>query len=122
MPYQVDITNTEERYACAGSATLLAGMEALARRGIPVGCRGGGCGVCKVRIEAGQVRTDKMSQCHISAADEAAGYVLACRAYPCSDLRLSAVDKLARCIERSRAKADFLQAALATGSHPDPNR
>ena len=30
MPYQVDITNTEERYACADSATLLAGMEALA--------------------------------------------------------------------------------------------
>lgn len=122
MPYQVDIANTEERYACADTATLLAGMEALARRGIPVGCRGGGCGVCKVRIEAGHVRTDKMSQCHISAADEAAGYVLTCRAYPCSDLRLSAVDKLARCIERGRAGTDFLQAALATGSPSDPNR
>lgn len=124
MPYQVDITNTEERYACADSATLLAGMEALARRGIPVGCRGGGCGVCKVRIEAGQVRTDKMSRSHVSAAEEAAGYVLACRAYPCSDLRLSAVDKLARCIERSRATPGFLQAALSVGSptDPDPNR
>lgn len=124
MPYQVDIANTQERYACADGTTLLAGMEALARRGIPVGCRGGGCGVCKVRIEAGQVRTDKMSRCHVSAADEAAGLVLACRAYPCSDLRLSAVDKLARCIERSRPDTGFLQAALAKGgpSDPDPNQ
>jgi ferredoxin len=112
--YQVHIANTGEAYGCASDRTLLGGMEALARRGIPVGCRGGGCGVCKVRIESGSVRTDKMSREHVTLAEQADGYVLACRAYPASDVRLSAVDKLARCIERSQVRASaFLEAALA---------
>ncbi|WP_428425006.1 2Fe-2S iron-sulfur cluster-binding protein [Methylibium sp.] len=113
MPhYEVHIANTGEAYGCADTRTLLEGMEALARRGIPVGCRGGGCGVCKVRIETGAVRTEKMSRSHVSADEEAAGYVLACRAYPRSDLRLCAVEKLARCIERGHALS-FLDAARA---------
>ena len=33
-----------------GDDHLLRGMERLGRRGIPVGCRGGGCGVCKVQV------------------------------------------------------------------------
>lgn len=108
--HEVRIDNTGETYACAETRTLLEGMETLARRGIPVGCRGGGCGVCKVRIEAGTVRTEKMSRCHISVEDEAAGVVLACRAYPLSDVRLRALNTMARCIERGGA-AYFLDAA-----------
>lgn len=117
--YQVHIENTREAYGCAGSCTLLGGMEALSRKGIPVGCRGGGCGVCKVRIESGSVRTEKMSRDHVSVDEQACGFVLACRAYPTSDVRLSAVDKLARCIERSHARSGsaFLDAALSTASH-----
>lgn len=98
--YSVAIGNTQECYPCRADQTLLGGMEQLGRRGIPVGCRGGGCGVCKVRIEAGRTRCEKMSRCHLSADEEAQGYVLACRAYPQSDLQLQAVEKLARCIER----------------------
>ncbi|HEU0201698.1 MAG TPA: 2Fe-2S iron-sulfur cluster-binding protein [Burkholderiaceae bacterium] len=100
MTYNVAIRNTQEQYRCSGTQNLLAGMEALARKGIPVGCRGGGCGVCKVRIEAGSVRTERMSRCHISADEQAQGVVLACRAYPQSDLELRAVDRMARCLER----------------------
>jgi len=40
--HEVHILDTGERYRCAPSQTLLAGMEALGRKGIPVGCRGGG--------------------------------------------------------------------------------
>lgn len=116
--YSVVIGNTQERYRCAASSTLLAGMEALARRGIPVGCRGGGCGVCKVLIESGAVHTEKMSRSHVSVQEQAEGYVLACRAYPLSDVSLKAVDKLARCIERGQARSPFLQAALATAVRP----
>jgi len=113
MSYAVDIANTQEQYRCRGTQNLLAGMEALARRGIPVGCRGGGCGVCKVRIEMGTVRTDKMSRAAITHDEERDGLVLACRAYPQSDLRLSAVDKLARCVERSFERS-FLQRSLSS--------
>ncbi|WP_412180092.1 2Fe-2S iron-sulfur cluster binding domain-containing protein [Variovorax paradoxus] len=105
MPFSIAIANTSEQYDCQPDQTLLGGMEKLGRKGIPVGCRGGGCGVCKVRIESGHVRHDRMSRCHVSAAEEAQGYVLACRAYPQSDLALRAVDKLARCIERHAATA-----------------
>ncbi|MBB1163198.1 2Fe-2S iron-sulfur cluster-binding protein [Aquariibacter albus] len=114
--HAVRIVNTQEDYGCAASRTLLGGMEALGRRGIPAGCRGGGCGICKVRIETGTVRTDRMSRAHVSVDEEARGYVLACRAYPTSDVVLHAVDKLARCIERRPAEpaapSPFLAAAL----------
>ena len=113
--FSVAIGNTQERYACRTDQTLLGGMEQLGRKGIPVGCRGGGCGVCKVRIESGSVRAEKMSREHVSVEEQAQGYVLACRAYPTSDVRLAAVDKLARCIERSHSRSGsaFLDAALA---------
>ncbi len=116
MSYAVAVVNTSETYRCRESQNLLAGMEALARKGIPVGCRGGGCGVCKVRVEAGSVRTDKMSRGAISAEEEASGLVLACRAYPRSDVQITAVDKLARCVERSyeRSFLDAARAALPT--------
>ena len=78
--YEVHIENTREAYRCAADRTLLGGMEALARKGIPVGCRGGGCGVCKVRIESGSVRAEKMSREHVTVEEQAQGYVLACRA------------------------------------------
>ncbi len=100
LKYLVAIGNTRESYACRADQTLLGGMEQLGRRGIPVGCRGGGCGICKVRIEAGTVRSDKMSRSHVSLAEEAQGFVLACRSYPQSDLRVQAVAGMARCLER----------------------
>jgi ferredoxin len=100
MTYTIAIANTQEQYRCAASTTLLAGMEALARKGIPVGCRGGGCGVCKVRIASGTVTSLKMSRRHVSPDDEASGVVLACRTFPCSDLTLHAVETMARCLER----------------------
>lgn len=106
MSFTIEIGNTCETYRCTSSQTLLGGMEQLGRRGIPVGCRGGGCGVCKVRIETGQVRTGRMSRQHVSAEDEARGYVLACRAYPQTDLRLQAVERMARCIERHHRATD----------------
>ena len=45
--YEVLIEDTGERYDCREDRNLLEGMEALGRKGVPVGCRHGGCGVCK---------------------------------------------------------------------------
>ncbi len=55
---------------------------------LPVGCRRGGCGVCRVRVTQGAYRSERMSRAHVSAHDEAAGVVLACCIYPQSDLSL----------------------------------
>jgi ferredoxin len=62
-------------------------LKNLPRR-LPVGCRRGGCGICRVRVLVGEYRSDLMSRSHVSAEDEAAGRVLACCIYPLSDLSL----------------------------------
>jgi ferredoxin len=53
---------------------------------IPVGCRGGGCGVCRIRVVEGEYTTKRMSRQHVSEADEADGVALACRVIPTTDL------------------------------------
>lgn len=57
-------------------------------RRLPVGCRRGGCGICRVRVLSGEFRSDVMSRAHVSAEDEANGIVLSCCIYPLSDLSL----------------------------------
>jgi ferredoxin len=80
---------------------LLEGMEALGRKGIPVGCRNGGCGVCKVAIRAGRYTTRVMSREHISEDDERCGRVLACRVKPASDIRLAVIGTMKKSVCRS---------------------
>jgi len=55
---------------------------------LPVGCRRGGCGVCKARIVTGEFLRTPMSRSHISIDDEQAGLILSCSIYPRSDLLL----------------------------------
>lgn len=92
--HNITITDNGEEFACSGAKNLLAGMVSLGRKGIPVGCRGGGCGVCKVRVVSGQYSRQVMSRAHVSVAEEAEGYALACRMSPSSDLEITVVGKM----------------------------
>lgn len=65
---------------------LLHEMIAHHATAISVGCRGGGCGVCRVRVIEGSYTTKRMSRRHVSEVDEAAGIVLACRTVPTSNI------------------------------------
>ncbi|MBV2163854.1 2Fe-2S iron-sulfur cluster-binding protein [Comamonas nitrativorans] len=89
--FVIHIEETGESYTAADTRSVLEGMEALGKKGIPVGCRQGGCGVCKVQVLEGQFTRRVMSRAHVSAEEEAAGCVLSCRIYPRSDLRLNVV-------------------------------
>ncbi len=100
MSYQVLIEDTGEDYRCPPDRDLLRSMERLGRKGIPAGCRGGGCGVCKVHILSGSVTSKKMSRAHVSVEEEASGYVLACRTCPRSDVRLKVVGKMRKSVCR----------------------
>ena len=40
--YTITIEDTGESYRCVDYRSVLEGMEALGKRGIPVGCRNGG--------------------------------------------------------------------------------
>lgn len=94
--FTILIRDTGESFACTADKSILGGMESLGRKGIPVGCRNGGCGVCKVQILAGRIRRRVMSRAHISEAEEAAGYALACRSHPEADVELTVIGKMAR--------------------------
>ncbi|AJR23848.1 MULTISPECIES: 2Fe-2S iron-sulfur cluster binding domain-containing protein [Sphingobium] len=84
-PFQIEIGGV--RFPCRADQSLLAAMIASGRKALAVGCRSGGCGVCRIRIQAGRCSTGHMNRAVVSAADEQAGIVLACRAYPSSDIR-----------------------------------
>lgn len=103
--YTITIEETGETFRCSPQETLLNGMERLGKKGIPVGCRGGGCGVCKVAITAGTFQKRVMSREYVSAEDEAAGRVLACRVRPTSDITLAVLGQMKKNVCRPVAEA-----------------
>ncbi len=102
MKYQVQIQDTGESYSCDEQESILSGMARLDRRGIPVGCRGGGCGVCKVQVVQGDYVRKRMSRAHVSEDEETSGIVLACRIMPQSDLCVQVVGKMSKTVCRNR--------------------
>jgi len=98
MKHEVVIEDTGEGFQCDEKESVLAGMARLCRKGIPVGCRGGGCGVCKVQIISGSYMSCAMSRQHVSTEDESRGIVLACRIYPRSRLTLRVLGKMKKSV------------------------
>lgn len=99
--YKVTLLDSGESYRCGAESTVLKGMEQLGRKGIPVGCRGGGCGICKIEIVRGDYTCKRMSRAHISVEEEARGVVLACRTTPQSDLDVRVIGKIQRAVMRA---------------------
>jgi ferredoxin len=86
--YQVTETSSGQRFSCAEDQPVLTAMEQQGLFCVPVGCRGGGCGLCKVRVLAGDYECGRMSCKHVPAEAREQGYVLACRLFARSDLRI----------------------------------
>ncbi len=87
--FQVTVIGSDKILTCQKDEPLLV---ALARQGylkVPVGCRQGGCGVCKIRIVEGEFETGKMSVKHVSDAERKINYTLACKTFPKSDLAIT---------------------------------
>jgi ferredoxin len=100
VAYTITLVDDGQAYRCAEQRSLLEGMEQLGRKGIPVGCRNGGCGVCKVQVLSGSYAARVMSREHVSEDDEAQGRVLACRVKPTSDIRLAVIGKMRKSVCR----------------------
>ena len=104
------VTQTQEVYPCALTESLLTGMLRLGRKGIPVGCVNGGCGVCKVLIKEGEVKSlGPISRAHVTVEDEARGYTLACRVAPQTNVTLEVAGKLDKPFRKGAAPAAALQ-------------
>jgi ferredoxin len=87
--YTITLEDTGETFRAREDVTVLEAMEGMGRHCIDVGCRFGGCGVCRIEILAGSWTVHRpMSRAHVSEEDERAGRVLACRIRATGDLRI----------------------------------
>ena len=84
-PHRIRIIGGTE-FDCPEDERVLIAMERCGANDIEVGCRGGGCGVCRIRVVDGDFRVGKMSAAKVPEAERQAGYALACRVFPSSDL------------------------------------
>ena len=86
--HAITVEGVDGSFACGEQQSLLSALAPLHRRRIECGCRGGGCGVCRVEILEGEVETGPMSADHVSAEERAQGLALSCRVYPRSNVKL----------------------------------
>ena len=86
---------------------ILDSMLAVGIDKAPKGCHGGGCGVCKIKITKGEVSTLTQSRKFLSEDEEKSGYVLACRAFPKSDIAFEFIGK-PQCKETKKKKYGFV--------------
>lgn len=108
--FQIVVVNQNQRYNCGAKQSLLIGMERrAAKKSIQVGCRGGGCGVCKIRIISGHYHCKPMSRAHVTVEESEAGFALACRVYPRSDMEIEADHyQVRKAAAKQRTAADFV--------------
>lgn len=87
MPsFTVTLATTGRKFTCPDTTNVLVGMGYVGPDGIQVGCRGGGCGVCRVEVLEGTFLAKRMSKAHVTEDDLARNIVLSCRIIPTSDL------------------------------------
>lgn len=94
--FSISVINRNNHFRVRAGETLLAGMEKSCCKAIEVGCRSGGCGLCKVRVLQGNYQTGRMSRRHVCEQEQQAGFALACRLLPESDLVLES-DHFVKC-------------------------
>ncbi|MES2258001.1 MAG: 2Fe-2S iron-sulfur cluster binding domain-containing protein [Pseudomonadota bacterium] len=116
--FHITVADTGESFDCSSHESVLHGLARLGKRGIPVGCRGGGCGVCKVEVVSGAFDMKTMSSVHVSADDLAARRVLACRICPAGDLVVKVIGPMRKAVQRTRDWQDGIGARQAEGQLP----
>jgi ferredoxin len=88
--FSVRVLDTNEEFTCGEDEFVLSAMLRARRGPIRRGCCGGGCGVCKMKVEGGAVFAAKrMSRTHVSEEEQGKGIVLLCCVQPRGDLLLS---------------------------------
>jgi CDP-4-dehydro-6-deoxyglucose reductase len=85
--YTITLRPVGGAVACGAEETVLA---AILRAGASVmfGCRGGGCGTCKMRLTSGQIEHGRCSAAVLPAEEKTRGWFLSCQARPLCDLTI----------------------------------
>ena len=105
MSFRIRVADTSLSFACRGDQTVLAAMSQAGKKCMTVGCRSGGCGVCRVQVVEGRFETGLMSQAEVCTGDREKGIALACQLYPRGDLAI-------RVLGRNNVDANDPTAAL----------
>ena len=96
-PPKITITLvTNGRVITAPKDTNLLRASLREQGGLPWKCGGGICGTCRCRIEAGREHADKVKpkeRKHLSEADLASGYRMACQTFVSGDVSVSWMPK-----------------------------
>lgn len=101
--HTIRIGDSARSFACRPDQSLLQAMREAGQTGLPIGCRNGGCGVCRVQVKAGDYETRQMSAACVDARAAGEGLALACRIYPRSDMAVIAAPR--RCARDHTALA-----------------
>jgi ferredoxin len=92
--YTITLSPVGDAVACGPEESVLA---AILRSGASVvfGCRGGGCGTCKMRLVSGQVEHGRCSAAVLLEEEKVYGWFLSCQARALTDLtvELTAANK-----------------------------
>ena len=83
--YTVRFSPFGDTVACGAGETVLAAIMRSGAR-VMFGCRGGGCGTCKMRLVSGRVDHGRCSAAVLAEAEKRDGAFLSCQARPLSDL------------------------------------
>lgn len=126
----VAVEPTGETVYLTPDETVLGGLY-KAGFAYTVGCRRGGCGICKVDLVSGEVSYERtVADTVLTDAERATGTCLSCRAVPVGDItialrgeELRLINPLLRSInERARQRAEALLHATSlhsTGTHKE---
>src|SRR3546814_16076821 len=60
--FDVAIAGLDGSFRCKADQSILGAMIAAGRRPIAVGCRSGGCGVCRMQVVKGTYTTGRMNR------------------------------------------------------------
>src|SRR5690349_21544794 len=99
-------------HVTAGEAETL--LRALSRAGLRyrVGCKRGGCGICKVQLVLGEIRYERPIAPQVLTDDERVeGICLSCRAVPLTNIVIELQEG-----DRLRRVLGFAYKSAATGS------
>jgi ferredoxin len=118
----VTVCPTGEAIYLAPDETVLSGLYA-AGFAYAIGCRRGGCGICKVGLVSGRVAYNRtIAETVLTADERAAGTCLTCRAVPSGDITIEMRHEELRLINpllrQLNERARFRATSVLSGTEP----
>jgi ferredoxin len=85
--FTIKITDPNAQWIGSDTESVLDGAQ---RNGvkIPYACKGGGCGLCKVRVEEGEFERGRSSIAVLPNDERILNYTLACKTYPKGNMKI----------------------------------